>query len=143
MVWLRSQKPAYPRERDYGFTPTHEGGDFESMVQAFTTGYGVFGAKPLHSDRNFAWATDLRASGTLTAVHSVFQSAFEVRTLDETPQHLAFYIPHSGSVRLTVGNRTVEGGRAVFSWPTTTKPAIARFKAISTVQMLFCWIGKS
>ncbi|MBB4292531.1 AraC-like DNA-binding protein [Rhizobium leguminosarum] len=110
MVWLRSQKPAYPRERDYGFTPTHEGGDFESMVQAFTTGYGVFGAKPLHSDRNFAWATDLRASGTLTAVHSVFQSAFEVRTLDETPQHLAFYIPHSGSVRLTVGNRTVEGG---------------------------------
>ncbi|ARM92397.1 AraC family transcriptional regulator protein (plasmid) [Rhizobium sp. CIAT894] len=110
MVWLRSQKPAYPRERDYGFMPTHEGGDFESMVQAFTTGYGVFGAKPLHNERNFAWATDLRTSGTLTAVHSVFQSSWEIRTLDETPEHLAFYIPHSGSFRLTVGNRTVEGG---------------------------------
>lgn len=110
MVWLRSQNSARARERDYGFTPTHEGDDFESMVQAFTAGYGVFGAKPLGDDRAFAWAADLRRSGTLTAVHSAFQSSWQVRTLDETPQHLAFYIPHTGSVQLTVGKRMVEGG---------------------------------
>ncbi|EJZ22505.1 AraC family transcription regulator [Rhizobium sp. Pop5] len=98
------------RERDYGFAPTHDGDDFESMVQAFTAGYGVFGAKPLGDDRAFAWATDLRTSGTLTVAHSAFQSPWQVRTLDETPQHLAFYIPHTGSVQVSVGKRVVEGG---------------------------------
>ncbi|WFU04781.1 AraC family transcriptional regulator (plasmid) [Rhizobium sp. CB3171] len=110
MVWLRSENPARPRERDYGFTPTHEGSDFESMVQAFTTGYGVFDAKPLGNDRAFSWAADLRRSGTLTALHSIYRTPWEVRTLDETPQHLAFNIPHTGSFRVNVGKRTVEGG---------------------------------
>ncbi|MBB3919040.1 AraC family transcriptional regulator [Rhizobium fabae] len=109
MVWLRSQSSARTRERDYGFAPTHEGDNFESMVQAFTAGYGPFGAKPQGDDRAFAWAADLRTSGTLTAVHSVFQSSWKVQTLDETPQHLAFYIPQRGSVQVTVGKRTVEG----------------------------------
>lgn len=110
MVWLRSQNSMRARERDYGFAPTHDGDDFESMVQAFTAGYGVFGAKPLGDDRAFAWATDLRTSGTLTVAHSAFQSPWQVRTLDETPQHLAFYIPHTGSVQVSVGKRVVEGG---------------------------------
>ncbi len=110
MVSLTSQTPARAHEPNYGFVPTHEGNDFESMVRAFTAGYGVFGAKPLSNDRSFAWAADLRTSGTLTAIHSAYRNSWEIRTLDETPQHLAFYIPHAGSFRLNVGKRTVEGG---------------------------------
>ncbi|OWV85896.1 AraC family transcriptional regulator [Rhizobium sp. R635] len=108
MVWLRSDSSR--RERDYGFVPTHEGSDFESMVQAFTSSYGVFGAKPLGDERAFNWAGDLRAGGPLTSLHSVYPTSWKIRTLDESPQHLAFFIPHAGSIELTVGKKSVNGG---------------------------------
>ncbi|MBY5864422.1 helix-turn-helix transcriptional regulator [Rhizobium leguminosarum] len=106
---MRSESTARAPEREtYGFAPTHEGRDFESMVQAYSAGYGAFSAKPLSKDRAFAWAADLRASGPFTALHSVYQSSWTIRTLEETPQHLAFYIPHTGSFRLSIGKRVVE-----------------------------------
>lgn len=80
------------------------------MVRAYSAGYGVFGAKPLSNDRAFAWAADLRTSEAFTVLHSVYQSSWTSRTLDETPQHLAFYIPHSGSFRLSIGKTVVESG---------------------------------
>jgi AraC-like DNA-binding protein len=92
------------------FTPTHEGSDLESMVRAFSSGYGVFGARPLSNNPSFGWAAELRRSGPFTMFHSTYQHPWEVRTLNETPQHLAFYIPHTGSFRLSVGKRIVEGG---------------------------------
>lgn len=94
----------------YGFVPTHEGTSFESMVQAFSAGYGVFGAQPLKNERNFAWAADLRRTEALTTVHSVYQSPWIIRTLDESPQHLTFFLPHTGSFRVSIGRRTVESG---------------------------------
>lgn len=93
-----------------GFTPTHEGNDFESMFRAFSATYGAFGAKPLSNDPAFGWAAEVRRSGPLTMFHSAYESPWEIRTLDETPQHLAFYIPHTGSFRLSVGKKCVEGG---------------------------------
>ncbi|TAV45035.1 AraC family transcriptional regulator (plasmid) [Rhizobium leguminosarum] len=110
-ISLRSENTARAPEREaYGFAPTHDGTDFESMVRAYSAGYGVFGAKPLSSDRAFAWAADLRTSDAFTVLHSVYQSSWTIRTLDETPQHLAFYIPHSGSFRLSIGKKLVESG---------------------------------
>lgn len=94
----------------YDFAPTHKGSDFESMVEAFSGAYGVFDAKPLGKERAFTWAADLRRSGSLTAVHSAYESPWEVWTLDETPQHLGLYIPRAGSLRLSIGRRVAEGG---------------------------------
>ncbi|MBX5000800.1 helix-turn-helix transcriptional regulator [Rhizobium lentis] len=94
----------------FGFTPTHKGANFESMVQAFSAGYGVFGAQPLKNDRRFAWAADLRRTEALTVLHSAYQSSWTIRTLEDSPQHLAFFMPHSGSFRLSIGKRTVESG---------------------------------
>ncbi|WP_267552287.1 AraC family transcriptional regulator [Rhizobium rhizogenes] len=110
MILLRFENSAHAPEHTVGgFMPTHEGTDFESMVQAFSTSYGAFGAKPLGRERGFGWAVELRRSGAFTAVHSTYQSPWEARTLDETPQHLAFYIPRAGSFQFTVGKRAVEG----------------------------------
>lgn len=83
-------------------------GTSSRWVQAYSAGYGTFSAKPLSKDRAFAWAADLRTSGPFTALHSVYQSSWTIRTLEETPQHLAFYIPHTGSFRLSIGKRVVE-----------------------------------
>ncbi|MDR9773299.1 helix-turn-helix domain-containing protein [Rhizobium hidalgonense] len=94
----------------YGFVPTHEGSTFESMVHAFSKGYGAFGAQPLTNDRTFAWAADLRRTEAFTVIHSVYRTSWTIRTLDETPQHLAFYLPHMGSFRLSIGKRMVESG---------------------------------
>ncbi|AYG68505.1 MULTISPECIES: helix-turn-helix domain-containing protein [unclassified Rhizobium] len=94
----------------YDFAATHKGSDFGSMVEAFSGAYGVFGAKPLGKDRAFTWAADLRRSGPLTAVHSAYERSWEVRTLDETPQHLGLYMPRMGSLRLTIGRKVAEGG---------------------------------
>ncbi|RFB88457.1 AraC family transcriptional regulator [Rhizobium leguminosarum bv. trifolii] len=111
MISLRPENTARVLEREgYGFVPTHEGTSFESMVQAFSLGYGVFGAQPLSNDRTFAWAADLRRTEAFTVVHSVYQSSWTLRTLDETPQHLAFYLPQTGSFRLSIGKRMVESG---------------------------------
>ncbi|MGO8034135.1 hypothetical protein ACC712_38180, partial [Rhizobium ruizarguesonis] len=63
--------------------------------RAYSAGYGVFSAKPLSNDRAFALAADLRTSEAFTVLHSVYQSSWTILTLDETPQHLAFYIPHT------------------------------------------------
>ncbi|NEI05732.1 helix-turn-helix domain-containing protein [Rhizobium leguminosarum] len=110
-ISLRSENTARAPEREaYGFAPTHEGSDFESMVRAYSAGYGVFSAKPLSNDRAFAWAADLRTSEAFAVLHSVYQSSWTIRTLDETPQHLAFYIPHTGSFRLSIGKKVVESG---------------------------------
>ncbi|MFK0166339.1 AraC family transcriptional regulator [Rhizobium sp. NPDC090279] len=111
MISLRFENLARaPLHAVDGFTPTHEGNDFESMVRAFSTSYGAFGARPLINERAFAWEADVRTSGAFTVVHSAYQSPWEVQTLEETPQHLAFYIPHTGSLRLTVGKKIAEGG---------------------------------
>ncbi|MBY3595149.1 AraC family transcriptional regulator (plasmid) [Rhizobium bangladeshense] len=111
MDWLRAEKLGRLGEPEcYGFEPTHEGTSFESMVQAFSAGYGVFDAQPLRDDRKFAWAADLRRTEALTVLHSVYQSSWTIRTLDESPQHLAFFMPHTGSFRLSIGKRTVESG---------------------------------
>lgn len=111
---MRSLRPENtaraPEHEAYGFVPAHEGANFESMVQAFSTGYGVFGGQPLSNDRSFAWAADLRRTEAFTMFHSVYQSSWTIRTLDESPQHLAFYMPYTGSFRLSVGKRTVESG---------------------------------
>ncbi|MDF0699713.1 AraC family transcriptional regulator [Rhizobium sp. MC63] len=111
---MRSLRPENtaraPEHESYGFAPTHEGANFESMVQAFSAGYGVFGGQPLSNDRCFAWAADLRRTEAFTMFHSVYQSSWTIRTLDESPQHLAFYMPYTGSFRLSVGKRTVESG---------------------------------
>ena len=100
----------HPDRAPFGFAPTHEGGNFESMVHAFSAGYGALGAKPLTNDPAFSWAAELRRSGPFTMFHSAYQSSWEIRTLDETPQHLAFYIPHTGSFRMSIGKKTAEGG---------------------------------
>ncbi|RUM22672.1 helix-turn-helix domain-containing protein [Rhizobium phaseoli] len=100
----------FPEHGRYGFVPTHEGASFESMVQAFSAGYGVFGAQPLKNERKFAWAADLRRTEALTTLHSVYESPWTIRTLDESPQHLTFFMPHTGSFRLSIGRRTVESG---------------------------------
>ncbi|QND46033.1 AraC family transcriptional regulator (plasmid) [Rhizobium lusitanum] len=112
MISIRSENLSLciPDQSTSSFAPTHEGDDFESMVQAFSAGYGAFGAKPLSGDRPFTWAADLRRTGPFTMFHSAYQSSWEIRTLNETPQHLAFYIPHTGSFRLSIGQKTVEGG---------------------------------
>ncbi|MDF0662313.1 AraC family transcriptional regulator [Rhizobium sp. BC49] len=99
-----------PEREDYEFAPTHQGHDFESMVKTLSTGYGVFAAQPLGNDRNFRWAADLRRGDGFTVLHSVFQSSWTVRTLNETPQHLAFYLPQTGSFRVSIGKRAVESG---------------------------------
>ncbi|NEJ69830.1 helix-turn-helix domain-containing protein [Rhizobium phaseoli] len=111
MLSLRSENTARVLEPEaYGFVPTHQGTNFESMVQAFSAGYGVFGAQPLNNDRTFAWAADLRRAEALTVIHSVYEGSWTIRTLDESPQHLAFYIPHTGSFRLSIGKRIIESG---------------------------------
>ncbi|MBP2448175.1 AraC family transcriptional regulator [Rhizobium leguminosarum] len=99
-----------PERESYGFAPTHQGRDFESMVQTLSAGYGVFAAQPLGNDRNFAWAADLRRGDGFTVLHSAFRSSWTVRTLSETPQHLAFYLPHTGSFRVSIGKKSVESG---------------------------------
>lgn len=108
-IQAREYRP-HREHQDYGFVPTHEGASFQSMVQAFTASYGVFDAQPLKNERSFAWAADLRRTEALTVLHSVYQSSWTIRTVDESPQHLAFFMPHTGSFRLSIGKRTVESG---------------------------------
>ncbi|MBX5156881.1 MULTISPECIES: AraC family transcriptional regulator [unclassified Rhizobium] len=111
MISSRYENTARAPEREnYGFAPMHQGRDFESMVQTLSAGYGVFAAQPLGNDRIFPWAADLRRGNGFTVLHSVFQSSWTVRTLNETPQHLAFYLPHTGSFRVSIGKRSVESG---------------------------------
>ncbi|MBX4926687.1 AraC family transcriptional regulator [Rhizobium binae] len=108
---MRYENTARAAEReDCQFAPTHQGRDFESMVQTLSGGYGVFAAQPLGNDRNFPWAADLRRGDGFTVLHSIFQNSWTVRTLSETPQHLAFYLPQTGSFRVSIGKRAVESG---------------------------------